>query len=324
MVLRRPVCLLFFLFYHLPPLLDQFMSGKNVLLLVLPLCLLMTGCEDLPKTTQSGLRYVMHHHKAGARKAKPDEFLMLHVVIKANGDSILRSTYTQEKHPLPQIAPPDTLKNGELGEALAMLSEGDSATFLFNADQMFAKAGQPIPNGIKKGSDISYTFKVTEILDKSKAEQVMNKFQQEAQAAAEKNAIAQKETDTKLIEEYLSKNKMTTAVKTASGLAYLVTKEGVGETPVKGKTVVVNYTGKLLDGTVFDTNLKDKDSKPAEFPIGVGAVIPGWDEGLLLVKKGSKVTFVIPSELAYGPNGSGPIPPNSVLVFDVDLLDIKK
>ena len=114
--------------------------------------------------------------------------------------------------------------------------------------------------------------------------------------------------------------------KTPSGLNYVIVKEGDGVKPVAGNMVSVHYVGKLLDGKEFDSSYKNPQSggKPVDFPIGQGMVIPGWEEGIMNMKKGGKSTFIIPSSLAYGEAGSpGTIPPNSVLVFDVELVDVK-
>jgi len=88
----------------------------------------------------------------------------------------------------------------------------------------------------------------------------------------------------------------------------------------------VNYTGKLLDGTIFDSNKDPKFGhvQPFSFTLGAGMVIKGWDEGMQLLKLGGRATFYIPSSLAYGPQGSGSIPPNAVLVFDVEVTGIDK
>ncbi|KGD79557.1 peptidylprolyl isomerase [Tatumella morbirosei] len=107
--------------------------------------------------------------------------------------------------------------------------------------------------------------------------------------------------------------------KTASGLLYKVEKEGTGPAPVDSDTVVVNYKGTLIDGTEFDNSYKR--GEPLSFRLD--GVIPGWTEGLKHLKKGGKIKLVIPPDLAYGQNGVPGIPPNSTLVFDVELLDIK-
>jgi len=111
-------------------------------------------------------------------------------------------------------------------------------------------------------------------------------------------------------------------VTTASGLKYTIVKEGTGETPKRGNLVKVHYTGTLTDGTKFDSSYDRKE--PIEFVVGTGQVIPGWDEGIMLLKVGSKAKLVIPPELAYGERGAGGvIPPNATLNFDVELVSVE-
>jgi peptidylprolyl isomerase len=111
-------------------------------------------------------------------------------------------------------------------------------------------------------------------------------------------------------------------VTTPSGLQYIDAVVGDGPSPTKGQTVIVHYTGKLTNGTKFDSSL-DRN-KPFSFKIGVGQVIKGWDEGVATMKVGGKRTLIIPADLAYGSRGAGGvIPPNAVLEFDVELLNIK-
>ena len=105
---------------------------------------------------------------------------------------------------------------------------------------------------------------------------------------------------------------------TASGLAYKVLTAGTGASPKATNQVTVHYTGKLISGKVFDSSVKR--GQPATFPLN--RVIPGWTEGLQLMKKGGKSVFYIPSDLAYGPGGNRAIGPNETLVFDVELLEI--
>ncbi len=110
--------------------------------------------------------------------------------------------------------------------------------------------------------------------------------------------------------------------KTDSGLRYQILQEGNGVKAEKGQTVSVHYKGQLIDGTVFDSSYKRNE--PIDFPLGVGQVIPGWDEGISLLKVGDKARLVIPSDLAYGSRGAGGvIPPNANLIFDVELMAVK-
>lgn len=130
-----------------------------------------------------------------------------------------------------------------------------------------------------------------------------------------------KAKDSKEGVEYLEKNKAQNGVKvTASGLQYKVIKEGKGVNPKATDKVKVHYKGTLINGKEFDSSYKRK--KPTEFPLN--GVIAGWTEGIQLMKVGSKYEFTIPSKLAYGPNARPGIPANSVLVFEVELLEIVK
>lgn len=146
------------------------------------------------------------------------------------------------------------------------------------------------------------------------AKQVVQEYFTNLQAkAGEMNAKAGK--------EYLANNAKEEGVNvTESGLQYLVVKEGNGKKPGPNDVVTVHYTGRLIDGTVFDSSVER--GEPATF--AVGQVIPGWVEGLQLMSEGSAYRLFIPSELAYGEHGTGPIQPNSTLIFDVQLLKVGK
>lgn len=145
-------------------------------------------------------------------------------------------------------------------------------------------------------------------------QKMINEYLMDLQKKAE--AVA-KEAGTK----FLAENKLREGVKeTPSGLQYVVEKEGEGKQPTATDEVTVHYTGRLLDGTVFDSSVSR--GEPATFPLK--AVIPGWTEGLQLMKEGGKTVFYIPSDLAYGEMGTpgGPIGPNSDLIFEVELIKV--
>lgn len=132
--------------------------------------------------------------------------------------------------------------------------------------------------------------------------------------ASERGVRAEKEGA-----EYLAKNKTKEDIKTSSsGLQYKIITAGSGANPKPTDTVKVHYRGTLIDGTEFDSSYKRNE--PISFPLN--GVIKGWTEGLQLIKPGGKIQLVIPPDLGYGPDGQGPIPPNSVLLFDVELLAI--
>lgn len=154
--------------------------------------------------------------------------------------------------------------------------------------------------------------------DQQKA--VMQDFVKEVEAAQKKKTDAKAETNLKAGEKFLADNKSKDGVKvTDSGLQYKVVKAGEGDSPGTDDSVKVNYEGKLIDGTVFDSSYER--GEPVTFP--VGAVIPGWTEALQLMKPGSEYMLYIPAKLAYGERGAGAkIGPNETLVFKVELLKV--
>ncbi len=122
------------------------------------------------------------------------------------------------------------------------------------------------------------------------------------------------------IEEYDIEGKVVST--TESGLQFILVDAGTGKKAAAGNTVRVHYSGYLKDGSMFDSSVKR--NQPFEFVLGMGRVIPGWDEGVALMREGDKVRFIIPSELGYGAAGAGGvIPPNADLIFDVELLEVK-
>jgi len=281
----------------------------QVLTLLSLTAFVLTSCDKFrTSVTDSGLKYQLHEHNDEGRLAKVGDILSFHLVLKNDKDSILRDTY-KELIPYKMALQPASFK-GAFEEGLTLLAKGDSATFFVSADSLFGKAMQPMPPSIAKGSDVSFTVKMLEV-------QTREEFEKGQEAARAK----QKETDAKLVSDFLTKARLTNIQRTPSGLTYAVTTPGTGPQPVRGDSVQVRYTGKLLNGKEFDSNTADG----ILFPVGMGMVIPGWDEGILRLKKGDKATFVIPSTLAYGEQGvPGSIPPNSVLTFEVELVNVRK
>lgn len=292
------------------------MSIKQFGTAALLMAVLASCGKNRVQVSSNGLKYQIYEQDEKARKAKVGDIMTLHLTLKNAKDSVLRDTH-KEPAPLQIMLQVPPFK-GSFEEGLAMLGKGDSATFFVSADSLFSKAMQPLPPGVTKGSDIGFTVKVMNVQN----EQEYTKTRKEA-------GDKQKGVDEKIITDYVAKNSLTGKVqKTASGLYYIINQTGTGPKPTRGDNVKVHYTGKLLDGKVFDSSLnnpRNPQNKPIDFQVGVGMVIPGWDEGLMLLPKGSKATLILPSGLAYGQQGSpGAIPPNSVLIFDVDLLDVTK
>lgn len=170
--------------------------------------------------------------------------------------------------------------------------------------------------GIKDG-----LYETPGAMDNMTAQSILQSFAGKQQEKMMAEAQAKGETNKTDGEKFLETNKSRDGVKTTeSGLQYEVITKGNGKTPSATDTVTVHYTGTLLDGTVFDSSVER--GEPATFALN--QVIKGWTEGLQLMKEGDKFKFFIPSELAYGPNGSRNIEPNSTLIFEIELLKVKK
>ena len=175
--------------------------------------------------------------------------------------------------------------------------------------------GMDVVNAIEQG-DSMIDVKIIRVGEEAEKWNSIEAFRQFTGAKAEREAASKKAQDNLLgaLSEGFDQ--------TESGLRYKIIQKGDGIKPQKGQNVSVHYKGMFAEGGVFDDSYKR--GNPIEFPIGMGNVIPGWDEGILLLNKGDKARFVIPSHLAYGEAGAGGvIPPNATLVFDVELMDIK-
>ena len=175
------------------------------------------------------------------------------------------------------------------------------------------ESSQDVINSIEQDDEI-LSIEIVRVGKEAKnfdALKVFNSSMEEAQKLAkeeEKAMLAQMEA--------ISKDANTTD----SGLKYIMLKEGSGSSPVPGNNVSVHYSGYLLDGTKFDSSY-DR-GEPITFPLGQGRVIKGWDEGIGMLKVGGKAKLIIPPNLAYGDRAIGPIPANSILMFEVELVDI--
>lgn len=264
------------------------------------------------KTTKDGLEYKIVNDVAGDHKPQLGDIIEMHVKTKI-GDSSLFDSYKMNNGQPVQFPLMAGGFKGDLPDGLMMLTPGDSAVFRVSLDSV-RKKGAQLPPWIKPTDKMEYQVKLVSV-----------KTQEEMKKEMEAKSAGQKDADDKILQDFFTKNNIH-PTKTASGLYYVMANPGSGESAKAGQTVTVNYTGKLLDGTPFDSNVDPQFQhvEPFSFALGGGQVIPGWDEGVALMKKGGKATFYIPSTLAYGPEGRAPkIPANAILIFDVEVTGIK-
>ncbi len=274
---------------------------------------MVVGCGKDKVEVIEGVKIQIHEHDDKAQKLKDGDIITFDLVIRNGADSVLQDTH-KEGQPgkgmvqAPQAAP-GTFK-GTFENGLRLLSVGDSATILVPIDSLIKTVQAPLPPFLKPGTDLKYSVRILKVQSKGEFEKEM-----EAQAAvAKKNAAKQIAQEPALIAAYITKTGKTFQ-KTASGLNYLIEKAGSGTSPKMGETWVVNHKGTFMNGKEFDKG------SAAEMPLG--QMIPGFNEALTLMKAGGKATFVIPSPIAYGDQARGPIPANSVLVFELEVLSKK-
>ncbi len=281
----------------------------RLLLFIWALCMPFLSFSQQDKGFQqspTGLKYQFFKDEPG-RIAAVDDILKINFKMMTASDSVLRDTWEEAGAKIAQA--PKPIFTGSPEEAFLMMSAGDSAAFLISADSLFEKAiRQPMPEFIEKGSFLKFIIKMEELYTMQEFEDLMEKEAEE---------IIAKEDAT--IQEYITSNNLN-GVKQPSGLYYVQMTPGSGVKAEPGKTVSVHYTGKLLDGTEFDSSI---DRGPFDFGLGQGQVIAGWDEGVSMMSVGEKGIFILPSGLAYGSRGAGgDIPPNAILIFEIELLDV--
>jgi FKBP-type peptidyl-prolyl cis-trans isomerase FkpA len=274
----------------------------------------LQSCKGGLEKTENGLKYKILADSAGAN-GEDGGWIVFHFIMKNSKDSIMRNTF-KEGSPIGIPIGKASFKGG-LEEGFTLLSKGDSAQFFVNADSIFTKTFHTdVPKEVEKGSDLQFIIKVVNLYSKADVEKEMakgKKAQEEAEVAKQQ-LVAQ---DTMTIVEYLKKNKIK-AKRTVNGVYYVVHKSVSGMNLNPGDSISVQYEGRLLNGTKFDSSY-DRNA-PFTLMVGMGQVIRGWDEGLMSLKKGEKATLYIPSGMAYGARGAGAnIPPNSILIFDIEI-----
>ncbi|MEE4257699.1 MAG: FKBP-type peptidyl-prolyl cis-trans isomerase [Bacteroidales bacterium] len=260
---------------------------------------------------ESGLIYIEEKSGSG-RKPMIDEMVTINLEVRLlDGTKVFSTADRGEPFEYQYGKKFDT---DGLEEGVGMMRKGGKATLI--VPHQIAYGAEARGQVIQPFSTIIYEVELLNIRSKEAYDQEIAAKQAQQEAENEQR----KENEKVLRNKYLADNGIT-AEPTPSGLYYIEVEKGTGEQAVAGSTVQVHYTGKLLDGTVFDSSI-DK-GQPLEFQLGQGRVIKGWDEGIAMMNEGGKATLVIPSDIAYGAQDRGTIPPYSTLVFDVELISVE-
>lgn len=290
---------------------------------------IITGCTESFKKGDKGLDYkIISDGKSD--KIAYNEFMQVHVqqlYKDAKKDTILTDTRTEG---MPQIFRLDS--TGFPSEFYAIVSQirkGDSVVLRIKSDSIIKKSPPGSLPFMKKGQYFYTTLRVLNIFKTPEAADSANRLAFETKMKQDSiNAIAQLAKDDKVLQDYFAKNNIKTT-KASLGTYVEVIQQGSGSLIDSSKSVNVFYTGKTLEGKVFDSNTDPKFNHTDPLMVAMkpnpmmGGVIKGWTDGLLLLSKGAKARFYIPSSLAYGSRGAGAdIQPNAILIFDIEVADV--
>jgi FKBP-type peptidyl-prolyl cis-trans isomerase FkpA len=287
------------------------MHKKIAGLAILVAVLSLVSCKPTFKKLPSGLEIMTVKKGEGKRTGKEGDYFAMHLITKINDSVLFRSSEAQNGKPMKGKVQ-KAAYTGDPMECFYHMHEGDSAIVRVRIDSSMIDKMM----GAKVGDTLQLEIRLVSL----KSEQEMEKEAKEYESKNDKE-----------IQDYLKKNNIN-AQKTPSGLYYVITQPGTGPNATNGQEASIMYTGQLTDGTLFDSNVDPKfqHSDPIPVQVGAGGVIPGWDEGLTYLNKGAKAKFFIPSQLAYrgqelpgGPANPKGIPSYSVLVFDIEVKDIK-
>jgi FKBP-type peptidyl-prolyl cis-trans isomerase len=283
------------------------------------------------KTLNPKLRYTFIENKPGTAHPQEGDDIMMRMIAICNNRFLYSSAQLNKGKPA-VFAVSKPAFNGDIIEAIMLMTPGDSIICMVDAQAMFNYSKKKLPDYIKPGDKIQYNIRLVSIKPKEQVQKEQQadiiKQMQEQETKQKAEGSQQLMKDDITLKKYFN-NKHIMPTKTPSGLYYSIQQQGNGPQAMPGDTVIMNYRGTFLDGTVFDSNLDSAfmHTQPLTFVLGTGRVIKGWDEGIGYLKEGTKAFFYIPSPLAYGtqsrpanPGNPKGIPANSILIFDVELV----
>jgi len=295
---------------------------KNSLFFVFTMIIVSCSPDKYMKN-DSGLVVEYLTHGEGSYP-KNDSILIIYMKQRNIKDKVIHHSYPMRPMALRFNS---TDSAGHLWEVMSKMKIGDSVYFNTTAKNLYEETyKRRIPNIFIPESTIKINLKIADQLTEEAYETFDKQMIKKIDSMKSRAEILKMEgllmKDGETIDAFLNE-KGISAVTTNSGLRYLVKEKGTGPKVAPGDLISINYTGGILNGDTFDSSTDL--GEPFEFTIGIGSVIAGWDEGFAYLRKGDKAKFYVPSPLAYGsarPNAN--IPSNAIMVFDVEVVDVKK
>ena len=298
-------------------------NPKYELSLILILTMFLSSCYvDEYKTSDRGYKYKVVREGKGPG-FQNNQFILMNMAYYYEDDSLLFTSSDREVPVSMQFI--DTLwdDRGQIYHGLKSLKVGDSAIFKVKCSDLYEVSFRGnIPYGLNPNAEITVQIGIIDMLDQTRFRMWQGSLLQSRQEKIRERRAQQFLEDINLIDIHLEAEGII-PMELESGIRYVIKNPGSGFRPEDGDRIRMHFTGYLLDGTKFDSS-SDKE-EPFEYVLGTGNVIKGWDESVAIMSEGAKYTFYVPSALAYGETGHGNlIVPNSVLVFDIELMEIMK
>jgi len=258
--------------------------------------------------TDNDIYYKFIIENNDSAKVKVDDILKLKLIYtNEKGDVIFDSRELGKDYKM-VLKKPNYI--GSIDEAIAMMHIGDSAIFKVDATDFYklSRGYKTLPEEVKLGGKLVFYVKILGVADNL-----------QVQKEKEKLAVNQQKLEEDMLKDFIQKENITVKP-TSSGLYYITLDKGNGKKPKKGDKLIIHYTGKFINGEIFDSSLKR--GKPLTYTFGEKGFIAGWEEGVSYMSEGETAKLIIPSHLAYGDKKTGPIPAYSTLIFEIELLKV--
>lgn len=300
-----------------------------------------TGCQNKEgySVSDSGLQYKFIEQSDTGAVVEMGGSAFVDFMIMNNKDSVvLTSRHYSPNERFIQMPIGGGAEERVLDEAFMMMKAGDSASFKISADTFFLKTLllEKLPPYIEAGTMLTMNVRLSKTRSKADVDEERKAYMEKQKQMMQEQEAAQRAIDelkadkgkmeerrkneTTDIKKFITE-KAYTEKPQKSGLYFFLKEKGTGKKAVSGNVIAVNYTGYFLDGKIFDSSI---GRQPFNFTLGAQQVVPGWDEAFQLMNEGDKATIILPSSLAYGESGSGPILPYTPIAFDVELIRILK